>query len=100
VVNLVASPASGYRFVNSTGNVDSIADVNAATSIITMGGDYSIAANFEEKRATNWPLIGGIIAGVVAVGLVILFVRKRGEVQCEPAGKTAQKSVLLPHRTN
>jgi uncharacterized repeat protein (TIGR02543 family) len=46
VVNLVASPASGYRFVNWTGNVGTIANVNAASSTITMNGDYSITANF------------------------------------------------------
>ena len=28
-------------------------------------------------RPINWPLIGGIIAGVVAVVLVIFFVRRR-----------------------
>jgi len=33
--------------------------------------------NFEETPPVNWPLIGGIIAAVVA-GLVIFFVRKRG----------------------
>jgi preprotein translocase subunit YajC len=46
VVSLVASPASGYRFVNWTGNVGTTANVNAATTTITMNGDYSITANF------------------------------------------------------
>jgi len=46
VVDLVASPASGYRFVNWTGNVGTIANVNADTTTITMNGDYSITANF------------------------------------------------------
>ena len=45
-VNLVATPESGYRFVNWTGDVGTIADVNAATTTITMIGDYSITANF------------------------------------------------------
>ncbi|MGB6873759.1 MAG: hypothetical protein WBE46_06450 [Dehalococcoidia bacterium] len=48
VVNLVATPNAGYRFVNWTGNVGTIANVNAATTTITMNGDYSITANFEE----------------------------------------------------
>jgi hypothetical protein len=48
MVNLVATPASGYRFVNWTGDVDTIADVNAATTTITMNDDYSITANFSE----------------------------------------------------
>ena len=46
VVSLVASPASGYRFVNWTGDVDTIADVNAASATITLEGDYNITANF------------------------------------------------------
>jgi len=47
VVNLVATPDAGYKFVNWTSNVGTIADVNNATTTITMNGDYSITANFE-----------------------------------------------------
>ena len=46
VINLVAEPDDGYRFENWTGDVSSIADVNAATTIITTDNDYSITANF------------------------------------------------------
>ncbi|MGB5924636.1 MAG: C1 family peptidase [Dehalococcoidia bacterium] len=46
VVSLVASPATGYRFVNWTGDVDGIADVDAAATTITMDDDYTITANF------------------------------------------------------
>jgi hypothetical protein len=45
-VTLTASPASGYRFVNWTGNVGTIANVNAATTSITINDHYSITANF------------------------------------------------------
>jgi hypothetical protein len=48
VVDLVAVAEEGYRFVEWTGDVGTIADVNAATTTITMNGDYSITANFEE----------------------------------------------------
>jgi hypothetical protein len=48
VVNLVATPASGYRFVNWTGDVGTVANVNAASTTITMYGHYSITANFEQ----------------------------------------------------
>ena len=48
VVNLVAEADAGYRFVNWTGNVSTITDVNAAATNITMNGDYSITANFLE----------------------------------------------------
>jgi len=46
VVNLVATPDAGYRFVNWTDDVSTIADVDAAATNITMNGDYSITANF------------------------------------------------------
>jgi uncharacterized protein YkwD len=47
VVNLVATPADGYRFVKWTGDVDTIDNVDDASTTITMSGDYSITANFE-----------------------------------------------------
>ena len=46
VVVLVATPADGYRFVRWTGDVDTIADAEAALTTVTMEGDYSIAAYF------------------------------------------------------
>jgi hypothetical protein len=46
-VHLMARPDDGYRFVNWTGDVDEIADINDATTIITMEADYSITAEFE-----------------------------------------------------
>jgi len=46
VVDLEATPDAGYRFVEWTGDVGTIADVNAAATTITMNGDYSITANF------------------------------------------------------
>jgi len=46
VVDLVATPDAGYRFVEWTGDVDTIANVNAATTTVTINGDYSILANF------------------------------------------------------
>jgi len=46
VVDLVASPNPGYKFVNWTGNVGTIANVNTASTTITMVGCYSITANF------------------------------------------------------
>ncbi len=48
VVNLVAKPASDYEFASWTGNVDTIANVNAASTTIIMNGDYYICAHFRE----------------------------------------------------
>ena len=48
VVSLNATPNAGYRFVEWTGNVSTIADVNAASITITMNDNYSITANFQK----------------------------------------------------
>ena len=60
VVDLVATPTSGYRFVNWTGNVATIANPNAASTTITMNGDYSITANFEETEGIYYTLTVGV----------------------------------------
>jgi hypothetical protein len=46
LVNLVTTPSAGYRFDRWTGDVATIADVDAASTNITMNGNYSITANF------------------------------------------------------
>jgi hypothetical protein len=53
---LEATPSNGYRFVNWTGDVDTIANVNAASTTITLNGDYSITANFEAIPAVQYRL--------------------------------------------
>jgi len=52
VVDLVATADSGYQFVNWTGDVGTIGDVNSADTTITMTGDFSIVANFAPVGAT------------------------------------------------
>jgi len=49
LVNLVATPSTGYRFVNWTGDVGTIADVYAAETAITMNGNYFITADFVKQ---------------------------------------------------
>ena len=58
-VTLVASPASGYQFVNWTGDVGTIVNVNAASTIIAMNDDYEITANFGSAPSTP---VGGILS--------------------------------------
>jgi uncharacterized repeat protein (TIGR02543 family) len=82
MVRVIAKPEKGYRFVKWTGDVDTIARVNAATTIITMHGNYAITANF----AVNWLLIGGIIAAAVA-GLAIFFIRRRRAARTKRQGR-------------
>jgi hypothetical protein len=77
LVRIIAEPEKGYRFISWTGDVNAIANVNAATTVVTMDNDYSVTASFEKIPPINWPLVGGIIAAVIVVGLVIYFLRKK-----------------------
>jgi len=63
VVDLVATPADGYRFINWAGDVDTIKDTKALSTTITMSGDYSITANFEAIRAEQYSLTVSSTAG-------------------------------------
>jgi hypothetical protein len=52
VVNLVATPASGYEFSKWSGDADTVADIDAASTNITVGGNRSyilVCANFRER---------------------------------------------------
>jgi hypothetical protein len=49
-VDLIAQPDEGYEFVQWTGDVDSVADINAARTTITINGSCSITANFESRH--------------------------------------------------
>jgi hypothetical protein len=51
VVTLIAAPARRYEFSNWTGDVETIADVNSASTTITVNGNYSITANFVRSRS-------------------------------------------------
>jgi len=74
-VDLVAEADSGYHFVNWTGDVDTIADVNASSTTITMLDNYSIVANFEEEApAENATLIGHVGLGTnAATNATVVF---------------------------
>jgi hypothetical protein len=51
VVNLVAEPQEGYRFVGWTGDVWTMGDANNASATVAMRGDYSISADFAAAQA-------------------------------------------------
>ena len=64
VVNLVATPHTGYRFGEWVGGVETISDINAVAATITMNGDYSLVAAFEERpvhRLTITSTEGGLV---------------------------------------
>ena len=46
-INLMAEAEEGYEFVNWIGDVDTVANINAASTTITMNDNYSITANFD-----------------------------------------------------
>ena len=53
--NIVASPDVGFYFLNWTGtgvDADKVADPNAASTTITMDGDYTAVANFATTQYT------------------------------------------------
>lgn len=53
LVLLVAEAEEGYHFVLWTGDVDTIANINVATTTIIMSSNYSIAANFAPEIPEN-----------------------------------------------
>ncbi len=63
VVALLAVPASGFEFVNWSGNTTTIANVNAASTTITMNGNYSVTANFTpiQRQLTTASSAGGSV---------------------------------------
>jgi len=63
VVNLVATPLSGYRFINWTGNIDTIANINFTSTTITMNDHYSITANFKQITTEQFDLTISSTAG-------------------------------------
>jgi alpha-tubulin suppressor-like RCC1 family protein len=56
VVDLISEAEEGYKFVTWTGDVNTIKDVDAAKTTITMNDSYSITANFERKPV---PMVAG-----------------------------------------
>ncbi len=70
VVRLNATPDSGYQFVGWTGNVGSVANVKAASTTITVNGDYSVTAKFELPPPVQYSLniIGPAYGSVTTPG--------------------------------
>jgi Divergent InlB B-repeat domain len=68
VVNLVATPDASYRFVSWAGDVDTVADVYAATTTIIMNDDYSITAVFQILIPPPWGSSGGCFIATAAYG--------------------------------
>jgi hypothetical protein len=65
-VDLIATPSPDYRFVRWTGDIDTIADINAASTTITMQGNCEVTANFEAILYSTYKLICDIPEVIVA----------------------------------
>jgi hypothetical protein len=63
VVDLMAEAEAGYEFVKWTGDVASIADVNAASTTITVDDDCSIRADFAAVPSVRHSLAASSTAG-------------------------------------
>jgi len=81
VVNLEAEAEEGYRFVNWTGNLGTIVNINDATTNITINGQYSLIANF--AQITPMVAAGGAhTAGLKSDGTVVA-VGDNSDGQCD-----------------
>lgn len=77
VVPLVVFPHTGYHFANWTGDVGTIDDVNAASTTITMDGNYEITANFVRIYSLT---IGSTDGGLVSTPGQGTFIYNAGKV--------------------
>ena len=89
VVKLVAEAEEGYHFASWTGDVDTIAGVNNASTIITMNDNYTITANFGEgSQYTPMVAAGGYhTVGLESDGTVVA-VGDNADGQCDVTGWT------------
>lgn len=77
VVSMIATPDDGWEFDIWSGDVS---DPTSATTTVTIDSDKTITANFSEIMAVqvNWPLVAGIIGGLVLLAsFVVLIMRRR-----------------------
>jgi hypothetical protein len=84
-VALVANPQEAYRFASWVGDVDTMVNLEAAETSITVNGHYYITAGFDDlpRQGTDWALIAGITAPIV-VGLLVFLVRRRAPIGRRP----------------
>jgi len=81
VVELEATSDDGYQFGEWTGDVGTVADVDDATTTITMDANYSITAHFTEKTAAQYDLtISSMEGGSVTTPGEGTFAYDAGEV--------------------
>jgi hypothetical protein len=65
-VDLIAASSPDYRFAGRTGDVDTIADIDAASTTITMRGNCEVSGNFEATLRSTCKFICDIPEVIVA----------------------------------
>lgn len=105
VVNLVAQADEGYHFVNWTGDVSTIADVNATVTTITVSNIYSTTANFGvdlyfQADAHVWLSGPGALAPEARSPRVLLQVLTNMVVDSVRVDLPGGGSVVLPRYTD
>jgi len=99
VVDLVATPDPGYRFVNWTGDVETVADVNAANTTITIP-DVNGATTITMTRATIEIVISFAPQLILKGGVVYVGDRARitfdGSFESTPVVVTMAQSGSFP----
>ena len=71
IERLIAEPDDGYRFVDWTGDVDTVSHLDEAVSTITIVGHHSITANFEKRLCVGEGVRSGSITAWPDKGYVI-----------------------------
>ncbi len=80
VVDLVAEADAYYQFSRWTGDVDTVGDVHAAATNITMEGSYSIEAGFELQEGWHSLTVSSTEGGLVIAPREGQFIRENGDV--------------------
>jgi alpha-tubulin suppressor-like RCC1 family protein len=86
VVNLEAEAEEGYRFVNWSGNMGTISNINDATTNITINGQYSLTANF--AQITPMAAAGGAHTVGLKSDSTVVAVGDNTDGQCDVDGWT------------
>jgi uncharacterized protein YkwD len=99
LVTLFAVPEDGYQFVNWTGDVAAIANVNGALTTVTANDNYSIQANF---LAGSLPPAGINYTAADAEALIIMLINEqRQEYELGALGEDALlTSLAKEHSTS
>ena len=82
-MQITATPDPGWRFVNWSGDVNTITNINSSTTNITINGDYNIVANFSRSTLTIAVIGNGTVTP--AVGSYVYDVDTIVSINATPA---------------